>query len=75
LVEARRDGGEHFPIELVKELPKNTRGYPFMRGTDFHSHTLVQLIPALRDPDGCKQIVNVRLRDEYTSLNGMDFRR
>ncbi len=47
-INARRDGSEHFPVELVAPtaLPGNTSGYPFMRGLRFRYLTNVSLIPS-----------------------------
>jgi hypothetical protein len=71
--DARTDGSEHFPVELVdpEALPKNISWFPFLRGTDFHSFMSVQLIPILPSPDGCKPVADPQLLQECTRLNTM----
>lgn len=71
--DARTDGSEHFPVELVKrdELPKNIGWYPFMRGTDFHVFMSVKLVPVLPDTDRCKPVSDPQLLQECTRLNAM----
>ena len=69
--ESGTDGGEHFPVELVKPeaLPTNISWFPFMRGADFHPFMSVELIPVLPNPDGCRQVADPRLLQECTRLN------
>jgi hypothetical protein len=70
---ARSDGSQHFPVELVKRenIPKNILWFPFMRGTDFHSSMSVQLVPVLPTPDGCKKISDPLSLAECSRLNMM----
>jgi hypothetical protein len=71
--DARRDGSEHFPVELVKPeaLPKNIGWYPFMQGTDFQTSMSVKLVPVLPNPEGCKRIADLPLLEACTRLNTM----
>lgn len=72
-IDARRDGTEHFPVELVdsKELPKNIGWYPFMRGTSFRFSMMVSLVPVLDDPGQCAQVHDPELHQGCTQLNTM----
>ncbi len=71
--DARTDGSEHFPVELVNQeaLPKNIAWYPFLRGTEFRSLLTVELIPVLPSPDECNPLADPRLLLECTRLNTM----
>lgn len=72
-IDARKDGSEHFPVELVapKDIPKNISWYPFMRGASFRFLMTVSLVPVLNDPDQCKQVIEPELLQECTRLNKM----
>ena len=72
-IDARRDGTEHFPVQLVdpKELPKNISSYPFMRSTSFRFLMTVSLVPVLDDPDQCAQVHDAELHQGCTQLNKM----
>lgn len=71
--DARTDGSEHFPVELVKqeELPKNIGRYPFMRGTDFRVFMSVKVVPVLPDADRCQPLSDPQLLQECTRLYAM----
>ncbi len=73
IANARSDGSQHFPVELVKreDIPKNILWFPFMRGTDFHFFMPVQLVPLLPNADDCKTTSDALSLEECTRLNTM----
>src|ERR1700722_8139326 len=72
-INARRDGTEHFPLELVdpKDLPNNMGGYPFKRGTSFRFSMTVSLVPVLDGPDQCALVHDPELHQGCTQLNAI----
>jgi hypothetical protein len=73
LADARRDGSEYFPVELVEQeaVPKNISWFPFLRGTNFVSFMTVNLFPVLASPEKCKQISPPGAFQECLRLNTM----
>ncbi len=72
-IDARRDGTEHFPVELVdpKELPKNIGWYPFLRGESVRFSMTVSVVPVLDDPAQCAQVNDPELHQGCIQLNTM----
>jgi hypothetical protein len=70
-IDARMDGTEHFPLELVdsEELATNISWSSFTRGESFRSFMKISLVPLLNDPDQCRQVIDPELRQECARLN------